>query len=106
MMVLWDNNALIRVDVYHFKYQFSSKEVMSAADNVYASLAMKRVVNTAHVPTQVLVYSITKAATSLGKGQLELDELVDRVKQLSSKVKELKAIDHKQEDESEKDSKE
>lgn len=35
-----------------------------------------------------------------------MDELVNRVKQLSSKVKELKVIDNKQKNEDKKDSKE
>lgn len=101
MMVLWDNNALIRVDVYHFKYRFSSEEVMSAANNVYASLAMKRVINLSEVRTPVLVYSVTKAATLLDKEQTQLDELVAKVKKLTLEMKKLQEIDHKmKEDES------
>ena len=62
MFVYWEHNALVQLDVYHWKYEFSSSEIMNCVEPVYAVLAMKHVVDITMVRSSVLVYSISRAA--------------------------------------------
>ena len=80
MMILWDNKCSYssrHLVPYHVVFLKGSNKCCRQC------LCFPGDEARGHVPTQVLMYSIIKAATSLGKGQVKLDELVDKVKQLN-----------------------
>ena len=91
MLVLWENNALIRVDIYYWRYNFSSKQVMSCCDSVFAGFLMKRVVNIGNIDPPVLAFSITRAARSLGKDDSDIKKDVDKAIELNQQVTRLMA---------------
>ena len=43
MLILWESNSLLRVDVYYWKWNFSMKGVVDVAQNVFAMYCVKRV---------------------------------------------------------------
>ena len=89
ILVLWENNALIRVDIYYWRYNFSSRGVMSCCDSVFAGFLMKRVVNIGNIDPNVLAFSITRAARSLGKDDGDIKKDVDKAIDLNQQVKRL-----------------
>jgi len=100
MLVVWEHGTLVRIDVYHWKYQFSSNRIMKTGESIYAVLGMKRVVDIGQVRSPVLVYSIARAAESIGKKEGVVD-LVNQAKLLHNEAKILKnAVEVKKKTES------
>jgi len=87
MLILWESNALLRVDVYYWKWNFSSKGVVDVAQNVFAMYCVKRVINPAEVEPNILIWAITRMCVK--KGQTN-EEALDYVKQIMEKIKEVK----------------
>ena len=92
MLVFWEHNTLIRLDVYHWKYQFSSSEIMQCVESVYAALAMKRVVDIGKVRSPVLVYSISRAAECYSDGDASIKEKTQEAVVLHKEAKKMKAL--------------
>ena len=90
MLVLWEHNTLIRMDVYHWKYEFSSSEVMKCVQSVYGALAMKRIVDIQKVHSAVLVHSISRAAEAYDK-DVDIKSITDKVTDLHKQAKKMKA---------------
>ena len=90
MLILWEYDTLVRIDVYHWKYQFTSSEVMNCVESIYAAFAMKRVVDVAKVRSAVLVYSISRAADSYEE-DIDVKKIIDKALKLHTEAKKLKA---------------
>ena len=87
MIILWENNALLRVDVYYWKWNFSQKGVVDVAENVLAMYCAKRVINPVEVDPNVLVWAITRMCVKKGMNN---DEALDYIKSIMEKLKEVK----------------
>jgi hypothetical protein len=87
MLILWENNALLRVDVYYWKWNFSSEGVVKVAQNVFAVYCVKRVINPEQVDPNVLIYAISRMCA---KNKMKADEALDYVKKIMEKLKEVK----------------
>ena len=56
MIVVWDNNALLRIDYYLWRYNFSTRKIMEHIDSIFAYVVIKRVVDTSTVSPDVISY--------------------------------------------------
>ena len=90
MLILWEHGALIRMDVYHWKYQFSSNSIMKCTDSIYAAFAMKRVVKIGEVRTPVLVYCITRAAKIVGENEENAEEYARKAVAIHNTIKKFR----------------
>ena len=59
MLVVWDNNALLRVDYFMWRYNFSNKKVVEHIDSVIAYVVIKRVIDLCKVSPDVISYAIS-----------------------------------------------
>ncbi len=87
MLILWENNALLRVDVYYWKWNFSSEGIVKVAQNVFAVYCVKRVINPEQVDPSVLIYVISRMCAKNG---IKPDAALDYAKKIMEKVKEVK----------------
>ena len=90
MLILWEYNTLVRIDGYHWKYQFTSNEVMNCVESIYAAFAMNHVVDVAKVRSAVLVYSISRAADTYEE-DVDVKEIIDKALKLHQEAKKIKA---------------
>ena len=86
MLILWESNALLRVDVYYWKWNFSSKGVIDVAQNIFAMYCVKRVINPSEVDPNVLVWAITRMCLKKG---MENDEALDYIEKIMEKLREV-----------------
>jgi len=85
--IVWYNSALVRIDFYLWRYNFSSKEVIQDVENVLAYYVTKRVVDWDKI-TQVLTYCISYVGMDIDKSLSEIDTAIEiRDKIRSSSVK-------------------
>lgn len=61
MFIAWENDVLLRIDIYYWKWNFSKKGIISRNQNVFAVFCMKRVVDMKKVDPQVLIWAISRA---------------------------------------------
>ena len=54
MVVVWDNNALLRVDYFLWRYNFSTKKIVEHVDSVFAYAVIKRVIDVRTVSPEVI----------------------------------------------------
>lgn len=67
MLILWDANSLLRVDIFYYKWNFEAKGVIDESDSVMGCLIMKRVIDLTKTDIQVLAWAITEMATRSNK---------------------------------------
>jgi len=86
--IVWYNNALVRIDFYLWRYNFSSKGVIQDVENVLAYYAVKRVLDWDKVDPQVVTYCISNLGLDKDDILSEIDAAVEvRDKIRSSSVK-------------------
>ena len=93
MFVTWENNALLRIDAYYWKWNFSEKGIISKSQNVFAIFCMKRVVDMKKVDPQVLIWAISRRMKqnegySSDQSLRYIGNLVDRLKAIREKIEE------------------
>ena len=66
MYIVWSNNALLRLDLYLYRWNFSSKEVIQDVEGVTGVLAMTRVINLTKTDPQVLTWAISTQVQCAG----------------------------------------
>ena len=80
--MLWTNKSLLRVDFYCWRYNFSSKGVITDVENVFAYVVVKRVIDWNKVDPQVVtlyfqetkeIDDVTKVIKMLRNSSLEID---------------------------------
>ena len=86
--IVWYNNALVRIDFYLWRYNFSSKGVIQDVENVLAYYAVKRVLDWDKVDPQVVTYCMGNLGLDKDEVLSEIDTAVEiRDKIRSSSVK-------------------
>ena len=89
MVVVWDNNALLRVDYYLWRYNFSTKKIVEHIDSIFAYVVIKRVVDVAAVSPEVISYAISHAFSESDAKEM-LREIED-VTKIVEKIKTMQA---------------
>ena len=87
MLIVWENNALLRIDAYYWKWNFSEKGIVDVAQNVLAVYCVKRVINPNEIDPNVLIWAITRMCTSKG---MESKKALDYVEDIMEKLKGVK----------------
>ena len=91
MIVVWDNNALLRVDYYLWRYNFSTRKIMEHIDSIFAYVVIKRVVDTSTVSPDVVSYAISHAFLD------DDQEALREIKDVTNIVKRIKALQAREE---------
>eukprot|EP00731_Ephydatia_muelleri_P038189 Em0675g2a len=63
MFIVWQNHALLRLDIYLYRWNFSSKGVITEAEGVLGVLMVQRVMNIAKVDPQVITWAICSGSS-------------------------------------------
>ena len=58
MFIQWSEYALIRIDVYYYRWNFSSNEIIEGVEGVTGFIVIKRVVNLLITDPQILISTI------------------------------------------------
>ena len=66
MFIVWSDNALIRMDAYYYRWNFSSNEVIHTVEGASGAVVMKRVINLVNTDPQVLTWAISRQASLMG----------------------------------------
>ena len=82
--VVYANNSLLRVDYLMYKYNFSSKGILSKYENAFCYVMQVGVLDLEKVNPQILLYEMTKTI-----GQDDLQEAAKNLDQLAKFGKEL-----------------
>lgn len=73
--VVFDRNALLRVDVYFYKYKYSSKTVKDSHQTVVCNVVQIGVLDSMKVNPQVILFEVSK---SLGSDTEKAKEILER----------------------------
>ena len=93
MYIVWSNNALLRLDLYFYRWNFSSNEVMQDVEGVTGVLALTRVINLTKTDPQVVTWAISTQAQFAGEDANGLiDEAVSVIQKVSALQKAVQAI--------------
>ena len=76
MFIVWNDNALLRLDAYYYRWNFSSREIIQNVDGVSGVLVMKRVINLTQTDPQVLTWAISSQAADDSEATKMIDEAV------------------------------
>ena len=79
MFITWEDNALIRSDLYIYRWNFSAKGVIDTYEGVCGILMMKRVVDVLNVDIQVLTWAISCSNPSQEKQNEEIRDAMDMI---------------------------
>ena len=81
--IVWYNNALVRIDFYLWRYNFSSNGVIKDVESVMAYYCAKRVVDWDKVDPQVVTYCIS----NLGLDKEEILSEIDTAVAIRDKIR-------------------
>ncbi len=62
MFIVWNNNALLRYDLYTYRWNFSAKGVIQDIDGVTGAYMVKRIIDLEKTDPQVLTWAISRQA--------------------------------------------
>ena len=100
MFIQWSDNAVIRMDSYCYRWNFSSNEVIKDVEGAVGVIIMSRIVDLTKTDVQVLTWAISRQARHLGNpdqaGQMIDDavSVIEKVATLQQKVKTKEDEDH------------
>ena len=77
MFIEWSEYALIRIDVYYYRWNFSSNEVIEGVEGVIGIIVIKRVVNLLSTDPQILTSAIFNQVTMI-KNQKKSTEILNK----------------------------
>lgn len=86
MFVVWRDNALLRYDVYCYRWNFAAKGVIQDTEGVSGVLLMKRVIDLTKTDPQVLTWAISRQARALGDPKKADDMIKDAMKVLKESI--------------------
>ena len=69
MFIMWTENALLRLDAYFYRWNFTSNEVIKDVEGASGVIMMKRVIDLTKTDPQVLTWAISRQAQLLNKKQ-------------------------------------
>jgi len=85
MFIIWTDNALLRLDAYFYRWNFSSNEVIKDVEGASGVIMMKRVIDLTKTDPQVLTWAISRQAQLLNKKQ-EAGLMIDKAIAIIKKV--------------------
>ena len=89
-LILWEDNALIRSDLYIYRWNFSASGVITDCESVSGILLMKRVVDILRVDIQVLTWAISCTKEGDADGQQKeiaiAMEMISKVAKLKTAI--------------------
>ena len=101
MFIQWSDNALLRLDAYYYRWNFSSSEIIRHVEGVSGVLIIKRVINLVTTDPQVITWAISKQAESLGE-----EEATKMIANAVSFIKKVTRLQDAIEDKEDKEGKE
>jgi len=93
MFIQWSDNAILRLDAYYYRWNFSSNEIIQNIEGVSGVIAVKRVINLVNTDPQVLTWAISRQAELLGKPD-EAAKMIEDAVAIIKKVSELQVAVH------------
>ena len=93
MFIIWLDNALIRLDGYYYRWNFTSNEVIQDVEGASGVIMMRRVIDLTKTDPQVLIWTITREAELLNEPD-EVDQIIDEAIQVITKVAKLQKTLH------------
>ena len=85
MLIVWNSNALLRCDMYCYRWNFSSKGVIDQVEGAVGILMVHRVIDITKTDPQVLTWAISRQASLLGIGS-DATEMIDQAMAIIKKV--------------------
>jgi len=85
MFVMWTENALLRLDAYFYRWNFTSNEVIKDVEGASGVIMMKRVIDLKNTDPQVLTWAISRQAQLLNKKE-ETGRMVEEAIAIIKKV--------------------
>lgn len=94
--VVFEKNALLRVEVYCYKYQFSSEALKKHGSSMFCYVAQIAVLDAMTTNSQVILYEVTKSIGDKMEDALALLEKDSKfVEKFMEKLKKLKSAQKK-----------
>ena len=87
MFIVWSNNALLRYDVYCYRWNFAAKGVIEDTEGVVGVLMIQRVVDLTKTDPQVLTWAISRQASILGDESKAKTMIADALSMLEDVMK-------------------
>ena len=92
--VVFDRNALIRIDLYYYKYEFSSRKLKDHAKNMFCYVAQVAVLDILEINPMVTLYELSK---SVGGSVSEFKEdLIQESGACETFIKQLRKLEIEQ----------
>ena len=66
MFIVWSDNALLRLDSYYYRWNFSSHEIIQDVEGASGAIVIKRVIDLTKTDPQVLTWAISRQASQMG----------------------------------------
>ena len=85
MFIMWTDNALLRLDAYFYRWNFTSRNVITDVEGASGVIMMKRVIDLTKTDPQVLTWAISRQANLLGKKK-ETSQMIDEAIAILKKV--------------------
>lgn len=86
MLIMWTDNALLRLDTYYYRWNFASKGIIDSMEGVIGMLMVKRVIDVSKTDPQVLTWAISRQASLLEKREDETIEMIEEAMKIIKKV--------------------
>ena len=83
MFIVWHNNALLRCDVYTYRWNFANKGVIDNCEGVTGAFMCKRAIDMTKTDPQVLTWAVSRQAAALN---MEAGSLIDSAMKTLNKV--------------------
>jgi len=93
MFILWIDNALLRLDGYYYRWNFTSTEVIQDVEGASGVIMMRRVIDMTKTDPQVLTWTITREAELLNEPD-EANQIIDEAIAVIIKVANLQKTLH------------
>ena len=90
MFIVWTDNALLRYDVYCYRWNFAAAGVIEDTEGVVGILLCKRVIDLTTTDPQVITWAISRQANILKKED-EVKEMIEEAMQVLEKVMKFQA---------------
>ena len=96
MFIVWEQNALLRYDIYCYRWNFATEGVIANTEGVAGVLLCKRVLDITKTDPQVLSWAISHQASALGENDAMkmIDEamgVLEKVMSFQARVQKIQA---------------
>jgi hypothetical protein len=88
MFIVWHNNALLRYDLYTYRWNFAAKGIIEQTEGVTGAFMCKRVIDLTKTDPQVLTWALSRQAAV---ANVEATSMIDGALKILEKVVDFKA---------------